>query len=106
MRRGLAVTTLSRQVKRTESKLGAKGQVYIHHEDEIEWRVVLVSTIVKSGRSLFLCDVCGLGYADTPTAQECQNWCEKYPSCNLAISRKAIHRPSWESIQSKFDHVS
>jgi hypothetical protein len=59
---------------------------------DVEW--ALVSTIEESGRTVFLCDVCGVGYPDEATAQECQNWCEKHSSCNLAITRKAIHRPS------------
>lgn len=40
------------------------------------------------------CEVCGLGFALREDAEACEAHCRSHPSCDLAIARKAIHRPS------------
>ena len=46
------------------------------------------------GQTIFVCDICGLGYADMATAQKCEDWCGKNSeTCNLQISQKAICSP-------------
>lgn len=43
---------------------------------------------------VFLCDICGLGYADRKTAQECEDYCRAHPgSCSAEIVEKAIYAP-------------
>ena len=34
-------------------------------------------------QTVFVCEVCGLGYADKETAQKCEVWCKKTGTCNL-----------------------
>ncbi len=46
------------------------------------------------GRTVFLCDICGLGYADRKTAQECEDYCRAHPGeCSAEISKKAVYTP-------------
>jgi hypothetical protein len=40
-----------------------------------------------------VCEVCGLGYAQREDAELCEQHCRSHPSCNLAIARRAVHRP-------------
>jgi hypothetical protein len=45
-------------------------------------------------RIVFLCDICGLGYADKETAQECEDYCRTHHgSCSAEISQKAVYLP-------------
>ncbi len=46
------------------------------------------------GKTVFLCDICGLGYAEKRTAQECEDYCRSHAgSCSAEISKKAIYLP-------------
>jgi len=54
----------------------------------------MVSEIERRGRKIYLCELCGFGYADQSTASECQEWCSTHESCSLEITKKAIYRPS------------
>jgi hypothetical protein len=47
-----------------------------------------------NNKKLFQCDVCGHGYLDKKTAQECEVWCEKMGSCSVEITKKAVYFPS------------
>ncbi|NIU38542.1 hypothetical protein GWN65_00810 [Candidatus Bathyarchaeota archaeon] len=44
------------------------------------------------GKTLFLCEECGLGYTDRETAQKCEDWCKKTGTCSLEITRKALYK--------------
>jgi hypothetical protein len=41
-------------------------------------------------QKIFLCEVCGLGYLDENTADDCEYYCINNRSCSLEISRKAL----------------
>jgi len=45
-------------------------------------------------QDLFICEICGLGYEDKETAQECEEWCRKTGTCNTEITKKAVYSPS------------
>lgn len=46
------------------------------------------------GKTIFVCDICGLGYLNREIAQKCEDWCGKNPgTCNLQISQKAVYSP-------------
>jgi len=45
------------------------------------------------GRTLSCCEECGLGYVDKRTAEKCEEWCKKYRSCSLEITKKAVYFP-------------
>lgn len=54
----------------------------------------LVTKKKTGNKTIFLCDICGLGYADRATAQECEDYCRAHKdSCNAEISKKAVYLP-------------
>jgi len=53
-------------------------------------------------KTVFLCDICGLGYSDKKTAQECEDYCKTHPgSCSAEISQKAVYLPETPSAPKK-----
>jgi hypothetical protein len=53
-------------------------------------------------KTVFLCDICGLGYSDEKTAQDCENYCRAHPgSCSVEISQKAVYFPEIPSVPKK-----
>jgi hypothetical protein len=54
----------------------------------------MVSEKRIEGKVVFLCDICGLGYEDKKTAQECEDYCKAHPgSCSPEITDKAVYFP-------------
>jgi hypothetical protein len=54
----------------------------------------MVSEKKVGDKTVFLCDICGLGYADRKTAQICEDYCRAHPgSCSAEISAKAVYVP-------------
>ena len=41
-------------------------------------------------KKYYLCRKCGLKYEDKILAEKCEEWCRKYKSCNLEITKNAI----------------
>ena len=54
----------------------------------------------KIGRkTVFLCDICGLGYAEKKIAQDCEAYCIANPgSCSVEITKKAVYFPGMPSL--------
>ena len=53
-------------------------------------------TVTKSaneGKPVFLCDICGFGYEDRETAEECEDYCRTYNSCSIKITEKTGYIP-------------
>jgi hypothetical protein len=54
----------------------------------------MVSEKQVNDKTVFLCDICGLGYADKKTAQDCEDYCKAHPgSCSAEIADKAVYFP-------------
>lgn len=55
----------------------------------------LVSEKKIGNKTVFLCDICGLGYAEKKTAQDCEIYCRVHSgSCSFEITKKAIYLPN------------
>ncbi len=65
--------------------------------------VLFLVTEKKVGdRTVFLCDICGLGYSDEKTAQDCEDYCKAHPgSCSVEISKKAVYFPNMPAVPKK-----
>lgn len=50
----------------------------------------MIREIEKEGKKLYQCDECKLNYEEEKWAKMCQEWCKKYKSCNLEITKKAV----------------
>ena len=44
-------------------------------------------------KHVFICDACGLGYADAKIALQCEKFCKEHNSCSPEIMKMAIYRP-------------
>jgi hypothetical protein len=54
----------------------------------------MVTKKTINGKSIFVCDICGLGYLDKETAQKCEDYCRAHAgSCIVEITKKAIYFP-------------
>ncbi|MBC7091519.1 MAG: hypothetical protein H5T50_06380 [Nitrososphaeria archaeon] len=53
----------------------------------------MVKEIIVGEKKVYLCEVCGLGYANKSRAKECEHFCKKYKACSLEITRYAIYYP-------------
>ncbi|MBI2675158.1 MAG: hypothetical protein HYX24_01770 [Candidatus Aenigmarchaeota archaeon] len=45
----------------------------------------------KAGNVLYVCDACGFAYKEESWAQKCEAWCSKHSSCNIEITKHAVH---------------
>ncbi len=62
----------------------------------------LVTEKKIKNKTVFLCDICGLGYADRSTAQECEDYCRAHEgSCSAEISKKAVYLPNAPTLPEK-----
>jgi len=52
----------------------------------------MVEKIRKEGRTFFQCEKCNLKYKGKEWAERCEDWCKKYNSCNIEITRHSEER--------------
>jgi len=53
----------------------------------------MVTESIHDGKTVFICDICGLGYEEPNTAKGCEDYCKTYNSCSIKITSKAIYFP-------------
>mgnify|MGYP001589436656 CR=1 FL=1 len=53
---------------------------------------IMVRETKFEGRTVYICERCGLIYRNRKIAEKCQNWCDNYKSCNLKISKNALNK--------------
>jgi len=56
----------------------------------------MVSERPHEGETIYTCDICGLGYRERAQAQSCEEYCEKYQSCSIEITKDVIYFPEPE----------
>jgi hypothetical protein len=44
-------------------------------------------------KTVYQCEICGLGYLDWETARKCEEWCKKTGTCSIEITKKAVYFP-------------
>jgi len=54
----------------------------------------MVNELMRKGETIYLCELCGFGYKDLNTAEQCEQYCDTHGSCSLEITRKAAYKPS------------
>ena len=52
----------------------------------------MVKTIKKSGKILYQCEECGFYYKTKSWAQKCENFCKKYKSCSIEITKHSVKK--------------
>ena len=56
----------------------------------VKWNKV-VKEIKKFGKTYYQCEICKFYYKDEKWAQKCEEFCKKYKSCSLEITKHAIN---------------
>jgi len=41
-------------------------------------------------KEIYICEICKFAYKDKETAAKCEEWCRKYHSCNIEITKNAV----------------
>ena len=47
--------------------------------------------MVKKVNDLWICEQCKFKYKTNKLAKKCEDWCTKYKSCNLELTKYAIN---------------
>jgi len=56
--------------------------------------LLLVTEKKIENKTVFLCDICGLGYSEKNIAQDCEDYCKAHAgSCSVEITKKAVYFP-------------
>jgi len=50
----------------------------------------MVKKTTENGKTLYVCEECGLKYVKERLAEKCEAWCRENNSCNLEITKHAI----------------
>ncbi len=50
----------------------------------------MAEIIVRDGKALYACTICGLLYTNEQTAGRCEAWCSEHKSCNIEIIKAAV----------------
>lgn len=53
----------------------------------------MVKQITKNNMAYFICPECNFAYKGKETAAKCEEWCKKYHSCNIEITKHAVNLP-------------
>jgi hypothetical protein len=53
----------------------------------------LVNELDKKGKMIYICELCGFGYADLEMAERCEQYCYTHGSSSIEITEKAVYRP-------------
>jgi hypothetical protein len=54
----------------------------------------LVTEKKIGNKTVFLCDICGLGYSKKYITKDCEDYCKAHPgSCSVEITKKAVYFP-------------
>jgi len=51
----------------------------------------MVAEIIKRHKRYFVCDECGMGYAELKLAKKCQTWHATHQGCNMEIIKQAVN---------------
>ncbi len=51
----------------------------------------MVQSLIKSGKTVFKCEDCGLLYRDELTARKCEEFCSTQNACSMEIIKQAIN---------------
>ncbi|MFC1988798.1 hypothetical protein ACFLVJ_03085 [Chloroflexota bacterium] len=50
----------------------------------------MVKEVGQNGKTLYICEECGMAYKEKAWAQKCEEWCHEHHSCNLEIIVHAV----------------
>jgi uncharacterized Zn finger protein len=57
----------------------------------------MVQSLIKSGKTVFKCEDCGLLYRDELTARKCEEFCSTHNACSIEITKQAINKDATDA---------
>jgi len=51
----------------------------------------MVRETKKLGDTFYACGECGFMYKEKIWADKCEEWCSRHNSCNIVITKHAVH---------------
>ncbi len=52
--------------------------------------IKMVNEIIQKDKKYFQCDICKFHYKTRDWAEKCENFCKKYNSCSLDITKHSV----------------
>ena len=50
----------------------------------------ILTQLNKMVKEVYICEICNFAYGDKRLAEKCQDWCKKYKSCSLEITKYSM----------------
>lgn len=50
----------------------------------------MVKEEIKDNKKYFICEECDFAYKEKEWAEKCEEYCKKYKSCNIEITKHAV----------------
>lgn len=50
----------------------------------------MVKQLNKNNKKVYLCEECNFIYPDKKIAKKCEDWCKKFHSCNVEITKYTV----------------
>jgi len=64
--------------------------------------LLLVIEKMIENKTVFLCDICGLGYSEEKVAQDREDYCKThFGSCSVEITKKTVYFPDVPALTKK-----
>jgi len=64
--------------------------------------LLLVTEKMIENKTVFLCDICGLGYSEENVAQDCEDYCKTHVgTCSVEITKKVVYFPNVPALTKK-----
>ena len=54
----------------------------------------MVNELERKRGIVFQCELCGFGYKDLDTAEQCEEYCDTHGRCSVEITKKSIYKPN------------
>ena len=54
----------------------------------------MVKQVIVDNANAYQCEICKLAYKNKDIAEKCEEFCDKYKSCSLKITKYAINKNS------------
>lgn len=50
----------------------------------------MVKEVIKNNKKYFQCEACGFYYKEDMWAKKCEDFCNKYNSCSIEITKHSV----------------
>jgi rubredoxin len=77
---------------------------YFEAASALDPGVWMVNELERKIGTVFQCELCGYGYRDLDTAEQCEEYCDTHGACSREITKKSIYTPSVRVMSANASH--